>query len=79
LLALAVPFERRLDQLRIAVGATPGEWLDLHATQPAAQFRDYQNHLLTQGCIDVGRALADRVIAVLPRRSAPAALWNAPS
>jgi hypothetical protein len=64
-----VELERRIDELRISVGATPAEWLDLHATQPAGRFRDFHNHLFSQGCIDVGRALAARVIAALPKRA----------
>lgn len=65
-----VELERRLDDLRVSIGASRVEWLDLHASLPAERFRDYQNHLLFEGCVDVARPLAERALRVMAKRSA---------
>lgn len=57
----------RIDELRRAVGATRGEWLDLHATLPLEMFRDTHNHLRHAGCGRVGTPIAQRLSDVLPR------------
>jgi hypothetical protein len=64
--ALQASFER----LRVAVGATRGEWLDLHAVLTSSSFRDRQNHLRLAACDDVGRHLARRARDVLATRPA---------
>lgn len=65
--------ERRLEALRVAIGASRTEWLDLHATVPARKFRDYQNHMIFEGCIDVGKPLAERAMRLIPKRATPPA------
>lgn len=65
--------ERRLEALRVAIGASRSEWLDLHATVPARKFRDRQNHLIFEGCIDVGKPLAERAMRLIPKRATPPA------
>lgn len=53
--------EQRLDELRVALGASGAEWLDLHdALHDSTMFRDQQNHLKTAACPIVGRMLAQR-------------------
>jgi hypothetical protein len=48
-----------VEQARLATGAEPGEWLDLHAEAPAAAFRDEVGHLHAEGCRIVARAIDD--------------------
>lgn len=58
-----------VEELRLAVGAAPREWLDLHALLPSTMFRDRQNHLSLAGCPPVGDALALRVRDLIFPRS----------
>jgi len=53
----------RVEALRRAVGATPEEWVDLHAAVPAEGFRDLQNHMRPLGC----EIAADRVSEAVAR------------
>jgi hypothetical protein len=48
----------RVEALRLAVGATPAEWLDLHASERADGFSDVWNHLTRPACERVARRLA---------------------
>ena len=63
--------QRRIEELRASIGVSRPEWLDLHAALPAGRFRDQQNHLLYEGCIDVGRPLAERALRLMAKRPAP--------
>lgn len=63
---------RRLEDLRVSIGLTNEEWLDLHAILPSERFRDYQNHLKFEGCAEVGRPLVDRAVRHLVKRPADA-------
>jgi hypothetical protein len=56
---LALP--SRIEALRLAIGASPDEWLDLHALLPTTLFSDAENHMVTAGCERIGAALADRL------------------
>lgn len=48
----------RIEALRTAVGATPEEWLDLHASERADGFSDVWNHLARPACERVARRVA---------------------
>ncbi|MBM4244307.1 MAG: hypothetical protein FJ148_10895 [Deltaproteobacteria bacterium] len=63
---------RRLEELRVSIGLTSVEWLDLHATLPSERFRDYQNHLKFEGCAEVGRPLAERALRLSAKQRADA-------
>jgi hypothetical protein len=67
-----VELERLVEELRQSIGASRHEWLDLHAALPTGRFRDQQNHLVYEGCIDVGRPLAERALRLMAKHPAPA-------
>ncbi len=54
----------RIEALRLAIGAQPGEWRDLHALLPSKDIRDSTMHLLPAGGEKVAAAVAD---ALAPR------------
>jgi hypothetical protein len=60
-------FPRRIDALRVAIGLTPGEWVDLHGLLRREVFRDWSGHMLPAGC----EAVADAIRDALVSRSAP--------
>ena len=62
---LALP--DRLAALRLAIGAAPEEWLDLHALVPSRVFRDSRSHMWAEGCRRVASALREAVL----RRASP--------
>jgi len=51
----------RIEELRVAIGASPAHWLDLHAALPASQFRDLHNHLEPSGLRTVAEQIASRL------------------
>jgi hypothetical protein len=59
---------QRLNRLRVAVGAAPEEWVDLHDALPSDAFRDWQGHMQPVGCERVGEKLADAVLTRRPSR-----------
>jgi hypothetical protein len=67
---IAAPdLEQRIEALRLYVGATKVEWLDLHDALPASTFRDFLNHLRVQGCARLARPIAQRVLHLLAHRN----------
>jgi hypothetical protein len=64
-----VALPRKLEALRVAVGAAPEEWLDLHASAAEGEFADATEHLTAPATARV----AGRVAAALDarRHSAP--------
>lgn len=54
---------QRIDRLRVAVGAAPEEWVDLHDALPSDAFHDWVGHMLPLGCERVSEAIADALIA----------------
>lgn len=67
----ALDLERGIERLRQAVGATPDEWLDLHALLPATDFHDATEHLHPDASRRVAAAVADAVARVDAGRRAP--------
>lgn len=65
---LALP--ARLARLRAAVGAAPGEWLDLHDMLPSDAFGDYRAHLHPDACRRVAGRLVDALATRVGRASA---------
>jgi len=63
--AAAAGIARRIEDLRVALGATEEEWLDLHDGAAAPLFLDASGHLRTNGCELVGRPIAERVLPLL--------------
>lgn len=62
----------RIERLRAAIGATPGEWVDLHAlVDDERVFRDDVGHMFRAGCERVAAEVAPRVRALVTARMAP--------
>jgi len=61
----------RIEAIRAAVGATPEEWLDLHAVAPPGAFRDWVGHMAAAGCERVADALSDALVPRLERAPGP--------
>ena len=57
----------RIERLRVAIGATPEEWLDLHALYAKAVFVDWVGHAKPEGC----QQTAARIVAALAARGLP--------
>lgn len=57
----------RIEALRVAIGARPAEWLDLHASERAGGFHDVWNHLTRAGCERVAARLATAIVPGEPR------------
>jgi lysophospholipase L1-like esterase len=53
----------RIEALRVAIGATREEWLDLHDALPREGFRDWVGHMFPLGCERVSEAVADAALA----------------
>src|SRR5262249_59111521 len=62
-----IGFADRIERLRVAIGATPEEWLDLHALHPEALFVDWAGHATPEGC----RRTANRIVGALRDRGLP--------
>jgi hypothetical protein len=60
----------RIERIRIAVGATPEEWLDLHALHPKDVLADWAGHAKPEGC----QRTAERIAAALAARGLPRAV-----
>lgn len=70
---------RRIEELRLYVGASEVEWLDLYDALPTTMFRDFQNHMLVPGCVRLARPIAQRVLHVLSRQPREAPVPIAPA
>jgi len=57
-----------VEAVRVAIGATANEWLDLHDLLPATAFKDAWGHMLDPGCEAVASTLLTRlgVVARVP-------------
>jgi hypothetical protein len=65
-----------IERLRAFIGASPEEWLDLHAlVDGRGTFRDQIGHMHPAGC----RAVADALLAALKRRGLPQATTVTPA
>jgi hypothetical protein len=54
----------RIERLRVAVGAAPEEWVDLHAlVSTKAVFKDWVGHMHPEGCRAVAHALGEALAA----------------
>jgi hypothetical protein len=62
----------RIERLRVAVGATPEEWLDLHALHPKEVFVDWAGHAKPEGC----QRTAERIASALAARGLPRGTQN---
>lgn len=51
--------DEKVEALRTAIGASKGEWLDLHELVRDERFRDHSEHLNHDGCLQVARAIAN--------------------
>lgn len=58
--------DRIIEAVRVAVGATPDQWLDLRRLLPPGEFRDVGGHMVPSGCERVAGALYE-ALAARPR------------
>lgn len=61
--------DEKAEALRLAIGATREQWLDLHGLVRDERFRDHSEHLTHEGCLQVARAIAGVLAARQPRAS----------